>query len=170
MNICLTCFTMICCIQSDCWFWNLRKKERRENKLSGHIFCYIFVIKKNLIRNFVWCASNDVKYKLLVQLWVLLLWYSKFLFLKVFSQRLQGMEIPSRWFTSMCFFMLVWWPSFLQTLQTYTLTIPPFPFPFIIFSPRHIIVSSCSSSSFISPENCCLGRTTDILGIIWSSG
>ena len=40
-----------------------------------------------------------------------------FLDLKVFSQRLQGMMIPSRWFASMWSFMFLPWPSFPHTLQ-----------------------------------------------------
>ena len=37
---------------------------------------------------------------------------------KVFPQKLQGTEIPSMWILSIWFFMLGFWPSLPQTLQT----------------------------------------------------
>ena len=69
--------------------------------------------------------------------------------LKVLSQTLQGMTIPSKWFASMCFFIWVVSPSFPHTLQIS-------PLRFLLFGRRLSLLSiidiTLSSSSSRFPE------------------
>ena len=72
-----------------------------------------------------------------------------FLDLKVFSQRLQGMMIPSRWFASMWSFILGCWPSFPHTLHRLA-NLLPLAILFWLFS---IIDFTLSPRSTRFPEN-----------------
>ena len=69
--------------------------------------------------------------------------------LKVLSQTLQGMTIPSKWFASMCFFIWVLSPSFPHTLQTSPLRLlfglDGFGRRLSLFSISDITLSSSSS-------------------------
>ena len=98
------------------------------------------------------------------------LWYFKlcswkvFLDLNVFSQRLQGIHTPSKWFDSMCFLMSFLWPSFPHTLQVCPFRcglsgwkIPPFS----------IMELTWSSNSIKYPERWFGAATT--LSVLWKA-
>ena len=94
--------------------------------------------------------NRKLYYEMIECAWCCLLCsFRPFLDLKVLSQRLQGMTIPSKWFASMWSFMFLPWPSFPQTLHR-TANWCPLANLFWLFS---IIDFTRSSSSTISPEN-----------------
>ena len=70
-----------------------------------------------------------------------------FLYLHVFSQRLQGKESPSRCIDSMCFLMSFCLPSFPQTLQIWAFLIPSATRFWLASIMDFICASSCDTSS-----------------------
>ena len=71
----------------------------------------LHIISKTIYCDLIWCN---------------LLWSLKaFLDLKVLSQRLQGITIPSMWFASMWYFMALLIPSFPHTLQRWAFCFRP---------------------------------------------
>ena len=82
-------------------------------------------------------------------IWCNLLWSLKaFLDLKVFSQRLQGMTIPSIWLASMWSFMALLLPSFPHTLQRSAIRLTfGFAYLFSLFSIIDFTISSSWSKS-----------------------
>ena len=73
--------------------------------------------------------GNKKQHQFILSLWFLCLWsHSIFLDLQIFPHRLQWCKYcPSKWFASMCLFMLRPSPSFPQTLQIEALICPLFP-------------------------------------------
>ena len=82
----------------------------------------------------------------LQSLWLLRVWFASIcLDLKVFSQKLQGIETPSKWFDSMWLFIFAMIFSFPHTLHRYIGC--PCPFFAEVFSiiERHFWSSSCKT-------------------------
>ena len=102
-----------------------------------------------------------------IHLWYATLCFPKaFLDLNKFWQRLQGIDIPSKWFASMWFLMFTICPSFKQTLHTNAVlrvSLPFLSFPQVTkFVPFSIMDWTWLSSSWISPDNK-FGRARDLL-------
>ena len=109
-----------------------------------------------------WRKSCQVCLFVYVYLWCLKLCSrSEFLDLNVLSQKLQGMQTPSKWFASMCFFMSLPIPSFPHILQMYAF-LCPFGSRFSLFS---IIELTFSSNSLKSLEKL-FGIATTLSGFL----
>ena len=93
-----------------------------------HILPSLFKERKHLIYNFIMCCLCECRV------------------LNVFSQKLQGRTIPSKWLASMWSLMATFCPSFPHTLQILVLLLSPsFPTE-IIFGLFSIIEFTFSSS------------------------
>ena len=120
---------------------------------SGQAVCWKYSWYILNIRTFLSVVTHHCRVQR-VGFYIRLFWccllcgLKEFLDLKVLSQRLQGMMIPSRWFASMWSFMFLLMPSFPHTLhRSAKRKACPLEILFWLFSIIDFIFSSSSSKS-----------------------